>query len=435
MLKRLNYLRSRLAAGIWFIPIALCMASLLLGVLMLGLDRHMTTLFSGMHMFALPVDSARQVLSVIAGSVIGVGGVSFSVTMVALTLTSGQYGPKVLRHFLEDNDSKFSLGLFLGAYVYSLVVLTGYIETDQPHLSVLTGLLYALIAVMGFIRFIHRTATDLQADQIVERIGKRLLDALQQLVDQADDSGRTTDVGRWRRAARGHEAALVARSGQGYVQTIDYAGLVAWCVEHDCALQVRIRAGDFVVDGVCAFKVYGCRADALAASVTELNRFIVTGPVRTPIQDPEYPVTQLNQLAARALSPGINDPGTAISCVDAFSLALARIIDREIPGCVFVDEGGKARLLIRFTSFEGILKAVYAQLRQFASSDVAVTVSLFESLCRLAELTTRERRLALLGMHGALIWDGLEDQGFTEYDLRDIRQRHKRLQVLTNRFE
>ena len=434
MFERLNYLRRRLATSIWFIPIALCMLSFLLGALMLGLDRHMTTLFTGMHMFALPVDSARQVLSVIAGSVISVGGVSFSVTMVALTLTSGQYGPKVLRHFLEDNDSKISLGLFLGAYVYALVVLTGYIETDRPHLSVLTGLLYALIAVMGFIRFIHRTATDLQADEIVERIGKRLQDALHQLVSQIDDDGRSPHVVRWRRMARGHEPALVAQSGQGYVQTIDYAGLVDWCVENDCCMQVRIRVGDFVVDGVCAFKVFGCQAAVLHDSAADLNRFILTGPVRTSIQDPEYPITQLNQLAVRALSPGINDPGTAISCVDAFSLALARVIDRDMPGCVFTDAEGKARLLVRSTSFEGILKAVYAQLRQFANTDVAVTVSLFESLCRLAELTTREQRLALLGMHGDLIWEGVEDQGFTDYDLRDIRQRHKRLQILANRF-
>ena len=101
MFERLAYLRKRLFTGIWFIPIALCAASFMLGVLMLGLDRHMTSLFSGMRMFALPVDSDRQVLSVIAGSVISVGGVCFSVTMVALTLTSGQYGPKVAAGLLK----------------------------------------------------------------------------------------------------------------------------------------------------------------------------------------------------------------------------------------------------------------------------------------------------------------------------------------------
>lgn len=100
--------------------------------------------------------------------------VSFSVTMVALTLTSGQYGPKVIRHFLEDNRSKVSLGLFLGAYVYALLVLTGYRTQISHTWTVMTALLLALLAVIGFINFIHRTATDLQADEIVQRIGKGL---------------------------------------------------------------------------------------------------------------------------------------------------------------------------------------------------------------------------------------------------------------------
>ena len=101
---------------------------------------------------------------------------------------------------------------------------------------------------------------------------------------------------------------------------------------------------------------------------------------------------------------------------------------------MLTDDEGRARLLIRSTNFEGALKAVYAQLRQLANTDVAVTATLFESLGRLAELTARERRLALLRMHGNLIWDGLENQGFADYDRRDIRQRHRRLQIFKNRL-
>ena len=314
-------------------------------------------------------------------------------------------------------------------------MLTGYIETDRPHLTVLTALLFALFAVVGFIRFIHRTATDLQADEIVKRIGKRLEDTLSQLINDPQTNARSHKVVLWRRMVRDHRPVLVAQSGRGYVQTIDYDGLVSWCSQNDCCLQVRIRAGDFIVRGVCAFKVYGCPPEKLEHSSEILNSHVVTDPVRTSVQDPEYPITQLNQLAARALSPGINDPGTAISCVDAFSLALAQIVDHDLPGPVFVDGQGKARMLVRFTNFEGILKAVFAPLRQFASSDVSVTVSLFEALSRLAELTTRNERLTTLETHANLIWEGLDHRSFSEYDLRDIRQRYKRLQILACRFD
>jgi len=114
----------------------------------------------------MPLDSARQILGVIAGSIIGVGGVALSVTMVALTLTSGQYGPKILRNFLEDGLGKVTLGLFLGTYVYTLIVLTGYAQARSPQFTVLVSLLLALFALFAFVGFIHRTATDLQAEKI-----------------------------------------------------------------------------------------------------------------------------------------------------------------------------------------------------------------------------------------------------------------------------
>ena len=435
MIERLHYLRKKLDTSIWLIPVVFCFGSLVLGLLMLWVDRHIANLSAELQMIAMPVDSARQVLSVIAGSVISVGGVSFSVTMVALTLTSGQYGPKVIRHFLEDNYSKISLGLFLGAYVYALVVLTGYTDSDRPNLTVLAALLFALLAVVGFINFIHRTASELQADEIVQRIGDRLQATLCRLVGGDALKGRSRDTAQWRHAARAQAPHLVATDKRGYVQAIDYGGLLDWCAEHDCLVQVRARAGDFLVEGVCVFKVFGCPADEVDIAVDRLNRHVVTGPIRTSLQDPEYPITQLNQLAARALSPGINDPGTAISCIDSFSLALAQVVDRDFPGSVFMDADENPRLLVRGTSFEGVLKAVFAQLRQFSKTEVSVVVSLLEALCRLAELTTRRDRLQTISLHGRLIWEEIDQKALAVYDLSDIRQRHKRLQILVQRLD
>ena len=200
-------------------------------------------------------------------------------------------------------------------------------------------------------------------------------------------------------------------------------------------MQVRARAGDFLVKGICVFKVYGCPADTIEAAFDHLNSHVITGPVRTSVQDPEYPITQLNQLAARALSSGINDPGTAISCVDSFSLALAYIVDRDLPGSVFMDDEEEPRLLLRFTSFDGIMKAVFAQLRQFAKSEVSVVVSLLDALCRLAQLTTRHDRLQILGLHGNLIRKDINNLRLAAYDLRDINQRYIRLQRHVQRLD
>jgi uncharacterized membrane protein len=427
---RIAYLREYLGTSIWLIPLALCFMSALLALLMLWLDPLLGTSVPGLAVFSLDPGDARRVLGIIAGSIIGVGGVALSVTMVALTLTSGQYGPKVLHSFLEGNSSKLTLGLFLGVYVYALIVLGGYNAVENPRLTVLIALVLAFAALTGFVNLIHRTATDLQADQIVHRIGRQLQRALHSLAEEADPDKRLHDTGLWRRRARTCRSYPVASSRRGYIQTIDYEALLRWCQAKDCLLQVRARAGHFIVDGVCLFKVYARDGSSLENAVDELNASVVVGPMRTPVQDTEYAVTQLNQLAARALSPGINDPGTAMTCIDWFSLALAGIIDRDLAGCVFLDDKQRPRLLARMSDFAGIVKAIYAPLRQMSQADISVTVSLLASLCRLAELTQRPDRLGILALHGKLIHEGMVQLNVPDCDIQDIRQRYSKLNVL-----
>jgi uncharacterized membrane protein len=428
---KLAYLRDRLDTSVWLIPVIVCLLSGLLAICMIWFDRYLVS--SGLEslLFDLERESARQVLGIIAGSIISVGGVAFSVTMLALTLTSGQYGPRVVRNFLEDNGSKYTLGLFLGTYVYTLVLLSGYASVAAPRISVLLALLLALAALLGFVHLIHRTALDLQADQIIHRIGRQLRSSLVEFSGDAGTAGRSADTRRWRRAASGRRPYTIASNRRGYVQTIDYPGLLQWCVSNDAVLMVRVRAGDFIVDRVCVFTLYMGEDFASDSVVGELNEYILVGPVRTPVQDPEYAITQLTQLAARALSPGINDPGSAVTCVDWFSLALAEIFDRDLPGCVFLDDDERPRLLARVSNFEGIVKAIYAPLRQLSAGDVPVTISLLESLCRLAELSKRPDRLAAIAACGRAIDIASRKSDHLEQDLEDIRQRHNRLRHLT----
>lgn len=428
-------LREKLRVSIWLIPLILCVAGFALAVLLLWVERNAPALDSALQFVSMSVISARQVLGVIATSVLSVGGVVFSVTMVALTLTSGQYGPKVLRQFLSDRLSKISLGLFLGTSIYCLVTLSGYGDTDQPNITVMVALFLTILALAGFIGFIHNTATDLQADQIIQRIGGDLQRLLYQLVKEENLAGRNDDLLAWRRAARGVRPLVVAARSSGYLQTIDYSSLVGWSVEHDCRLQVRVRAGDFLLAGTTLVKIYGGDAQSLAGKIDSLHNCFIIGPMRTPVQDPEYPITQLNQVAARALSPGINDPGTAITCVDWFSMALGQIADRDLPGKVFLDDEQGPRVLARYTDFDGILKAFYAPARQFSRGNIPVLISLVQSLERLAQLTTRRSRLVAIARQGGLIDEEMERGDHLQDDLRDFRQRYRKLITLTGRLE
>jgi uncharacterized membrane protein len=211
------------------------------------------------------------------------------------------------------------------------------------------------------------------------------------------------------------------------VQSVDYEGLAQWCEDGGCVALVRVRAGDFLLERSRTCTFYGIDSDVLADGREEINGFFLTGPLRTPVQDSEYPITQLNQLAARALSPGINDPGTAITCLDWFCMGLAQIIDRDLPGKICLDAQGRPRLMIRTLDFDGITKAFYAPFRQFSRGNIPVSISLLESLIRLARLTDRQDRLQQLVRQGELIWQQVENLQCAAHDIADVRQRHRML--------
>jgi uncharacterized membrane protein len=431
MKQRLLILREHLQTSIWFIPAVFCMASLLLAMLLPSKDQEIHELLPWLKSFEMPVSSARNILGVIAGAVLSVGGVVFSVTMVALTLTSGQYGPKVLRQFLSGNDSKVCLGLFIGTSLYCLVTLAGYEDSDKPGFTVLVALVLTVIALSSFIHFIHRSATDLQADQIIGRIGGDLRSILKQLSEKENLQTRNNDILSWRRRARGIRPTLVATRLSGYVQTIDYKELLQWCDERGCVALVQVRPGDFISPGNCVIKLYTNQTPLQIEEIEKLTCCIRTGTLRTSVQDPEYPITQLNQLAARALSPGINDPGTAITCIDWFGMAIAQIIDRDFPGKVILGSQDKPVLLVRFTDFSGILKAFYAPARQLAKDNIPVLISLMDSLVRLAELTSRTDRLQDLAIQGRHVFGAIKSGNHLDDDLRGFRQRYAKLKALT----
>lgn len=428
---RLAYLRERLNTSLWPIPVALCVAGILLALLALWLDLRLPPPSSGSGWLALEIDAARRVLAVIAGSIIGVGGVAFSITMVALTLTSGQYGPKVLRSFLEDTASKVTLGLFIGTYGYGLVALSGHTLVDNPRVTLVAALALALASLFAFVHFIHRTATELQADQIIHRIGDQLRGTMRTMIADQGRRSRDHDTAPWRRAARGRARLCIAAQRHGYVQAIDYDGVLRWAAENDCLVLLRIRGGDFVIQGTCTFVVYAAAQHSPEAPLEQLNACVVLGPVRTAVQDAEYPISQINQLAARALSPGVNDPGTAITCIDWLTLALAEVIDGELVGGIHLDARDQPRLLARGIGFAGLAKAIYTPLRQYAQTDLAVCIRLLESLCGLAQLTRRRDRLSQLQHHGDLVVDGLARLELPRADMLDVQRRYRRLQTLT----
>lgn len=378
-------------------------------------------------------------LGTIAGSMMTIAGVVFSMTLVALTLASSQFGPRLLRNFMSDISTQLVLGTFVATFLYSLLVLRTIRHAESeafvPHLSVTLGLLFALASIGVLIYFIHHVSVSIQADEIVGRVGAELVGGIERLFpDQIgrgeplrSDAAPAADIP----AVFDETSKPVGAKGDGYIQFIDADALMHTATEEDLVLRVSKRPGHYINVGSELLRVWpGERmTDQLAK---RLNEAIVLGKQRTPAQDVEFAVSQLVEIAVRALSPGVNDPFTAIRCVDQLGSALCHLAGRATPSSYRRDQHHKLRVIAPPVTFASIVDAAFDQIRQNARNNAAVTIRLVETIgIVLARSCRPEDRAALLRQAEIILRGAYE--GLTEAeDYRAVAERHQRLVCCRN---
>jgi uncharacterized membrane protein len=362
------YLRNSL----WFVPGLWVVGAGILAFGLISLDSatpsfatHVPLLFGG------GADGARSVLSSIAGSAITVAGVTFSITIVALQLASSQFSPSVLRNFMRDRISQMVLGSFIGTFFYSLLVLRSIrskaadAEAFVPSISVSVGILFAVVAVVMLVLFIHHISTRIQVSTIVGTIADETAARIR--ADWRDRDGDDLDM----RDGPDGEPRGIASVTSGYLQLVDSGGLVSIAKQLDLVIRVDKRTGEWVQEGAVLFSVWpaSIKADKLAPRLT---RRVTLGSQRSLEQDAAFGIRQLVDVAVKALSPGINDPTTAIDCIHRLTQLLVDLGVRREPQHEFADDGEQVRLIVRTRSYRELVDLAFDQVRQYAARTPAV---------------------------------------------------------------
>ncbi|MGU3664178.1 DUF2254 domain-containing protein [Methylobacterium sp. A49B] len=361
-------------------------------------------------------EGARALLSAIASSNIGVAGTTFSITIAALTLASGQMGPRLLRNFIRDGRNQTVLGIFLGTFAYSLMVLRTVrtVEEDPfvPHLAITGALVLALIAIGTLVWFVHHIATSINIETVVDAVQQDLCKAIGARTRDAADAARPSDL---------PTGKAVATTGGGYLQAVDTDALADWAEENRVTVALRVRPGDYVPSGFpVAFLSAGVESADKAVA-----RAVTLGRRPTSLQDLEYSIRQLVEIAVRALSPGINDPFTAGSVVDHLGNALCRIAPRHLPTGALLREG-RVVLVHPVTDYDGLCDAMFHMIRQNAAGSVLVLGRMLDVLARVAEVERLTDRLRELRRHADLVADAARRDVADQQDLGDLLERHAR---------
>lgn len=397
MRARMGSWRLIIRESLWLIPTVITLLAVVLAIGLVGLDR--TLRFDQRPdlpwwIFGGGPEGTRAVLSTIAGTTITVTGVVFSITIVALQLASSQFSPLVLRIFRADRGNQVVLGFFIATFTYSLLVLRSVLSPGQesegfvPVLATTGGIGLALVSVAMLIYFIHHAARSIQASTIIEHASKDTIALIHHLFPE--------DIGE--PAASYPSAALppslatviVAKLG-GYFQAVDGDTLFDLSEEQTLTVHVERVPGDYVLPGSVLATVWP-KTSVDEEMADKVRAAFVIGPERTLQSDVELGIRQISDIAIKALSPGINDPTTAMLCIDRLSDALVHLGRRQRPSHVRIGGDGDVRVALIGPSFEHLVDVALAQIRQYGAKDATVGSHLAATLGRIAAMVPGERR-------------------------------------------
>jgi uncharacterized membrane protein len=420
MRTRLLALWDALRTSYWFLPSLMAVAALALAWTTVQVDERWSAATDRVGIFAATPSGARSMLSGVAAAMITIAGLTFSITIVAITVASQQYGSRVLRNFMRDMTNQFALGTFIAVFLYCLIVL-GAIRSEEQHtfvpdLSVTLGVALAVGGLGMLIYYIHHLSMSLDAARLIEMLGRDVDSSLDALFpEQLGIEEPSAPV-----AVPHGDGIRVAAASSGYVQAVDEDSLLELASRRDLVIRLERRPGDRVVEGHPIATVWGA---VDAALVRDINEVLVLGSQRTPLQDLEFTIEQLVDIAVRALSPGINDPFTAILCVDRLTICLVRLARRRIPRPERFDTTGALRVIARSWTFAGALDAAFDQIRQHGDTSTAVTARLLESLAIIAASTRRRADAAAVLRQSTVIE---RDYGTRRHDAVDRQDVHER---------
>jgi uncharacterized membrane protein len=410
MTAEIRFFWARLNANYWFYPALFSILAGLLAFVMVWLDRNGFAEWLNDVSWLVPArpKGAADMLTVMAGSMIGVASTVFSITIAAVAYASGNYGPRLLTNFMEDRGNQISLATFIGSFVYALIVLRAVRAEDEtpatgsdavatalpgftPQLSLLVAYLLMAVCVGVLVFFLNHIPSSIRINKVLEGIGTRLLSAIRETYPVEDEFSDAIEQ-------PGGEP--LTAWGTGYVQMIDFEDLEEIARGCGCTFSLKVRTGDFVHRDLPLMEIEGCTPDKIEDRV---RGCFTLGPTRTPEQDPQFLIDELVEIGLRALSPGINDPFTAITALHWLGAATSEIGRRDLRKNVCKEGADDCPLVPLPDDFQHYIDRGFGTIRSAVATSPAAAQVMLETLNNAATPIADHRRQALLRHEGKLL--------------------------------
>ena len=389
-----------LRSSFWFMPSLMVAASIVLAVLLVDADASISDrwLDQWPRLFGVGADGARAMLSTLAGSTMTVMGITFSMTLLALSLASNQYSSRVLRNFMRNHTTQLTLGVFAGIFAYCLIVLRmirggGGVDEFVPSLAVFLAFIMSLGGIGILIYFIHHIASSIQASNIIASVAEETNASIDRLLPEKSEP-EAVESEHLTHALDDLDARVwypLPAAKSGYIQSADTDMLMRLAQKHRTIVRMERGTGAFVVKNTALVSLaltYPPEQKTIAA----FNAAYSIGRYRVVELDPAFGVRQIVDIALKALSPGVNDTSTAVVCVDYLSSIMARLAGRQFQPVRHYEED-TLRLIAIVPSFECLLSEAFDQIRANAETNVAILLRMLSGFAAIGSLTMKPSHL------------------------------------------
>jgi uncharacterized membrane protein len=374
--------------NLWLIPSLTVAAALGVFFLSQSLDRahHAGAIALPAWLNQGSAADARALLSATAGAIITTLGLVLSITVLTLSIAASQFGQRLLRRYMRDRGTQACIGVFAATFVFSLLTLLSVTSRSNekeyvPWLSIWISTLWALACIGVLIYYINHVALSIQVNNVLADLSADFRWAIRQ------NHRPNTPLIRSIPEVRA-DFALTA-SVTGYIQLIDYRALAAAAAEADAVVQFLCRPGQFVVKGTTLAVAEGRNLSGSRLRGV-FDRTIRIGVRRTVMQDPEFAIAQIVEIALRAMSPGVNDPNTAVSCVNWMADGIRELAQYSSRNPVHVDSNGNLRVIESVNPFECVIAAAYDPIRQVARNSPMLTIGMLDAISLIAPFVMAE---------------------------------------------
>ncbi len=427
-MNKFRQLWSNLRSSFWFMPSLIVAFSVVLAVVLIGEDSAGSDrwLAQWPRLFGAGAEGARGMMSTIAGSMMTVVGVTFSMILVVLALASSQYTSRILRNFMRSRITQVVLGIFAGIFTYCLIVLRAIRGGDEgafiPNLAVFLGLLLALGGVGALMFFIHHIASSIQASSIIASVAQETIEAIDrvfpekvgQVPDEEDDDQalRPLSERNW---------CAVPAKESGYIASVNNEALLRLARDGKYIVLMEHGIGEFVVRNT-TLVLLSLEEPPDKETINSLQATFSISRHRTVEQDVAFGIRQIVDVALKALSPGINDTTTAVTCVDYLTTIMAQIASRQIPSSRRYDEG-ELRVIAKGPSFESLLAESFDQIRSNSKGNITIMWRMIDAFQTIARLTDSPYRRQAISKQVQWIAELAEHTVDSAHDRAEIEMR------------